>query len=476
MAGRLPDPFLSWANSAGVPYAGGSLTFYETGTSTPLDTYNDPDLAAPHANSNPLTLNSAGRPDTAIYLLNQAYKVVLKDSSGNEIWTADPVTGTDFASVIITKTGSGSPNGVVAGTAGSPGVLATAYWDYTNAIEYRCTTTGDAATAVWTAINAQAATATVNPPQGYLTSLPAGSGGPILTANVLAATAIYYTPFTGNLVPIYNGSRMIPTEFTELTLTLASQHALSTIYDVFVFSNSGVLTLVTGPAWSVSTAGSGARGTGAGTTEITRLKGYWVNAVSMTGRNGSTTYSIGANLATYLGSIFIDGTAGQVTCHRAWGQSRKWGIWNAYNRQPLYLKAGDATASWPYNSASIRVSNNAAANALSVFCGLAEEFFDLQFNQRVFIQTAQPDTALASPGIGWNSTSAKSGFIGAIGTSLNGGDQSVTIDGNGCAEFLQVPALGVNVVSALESTPDTGATITWYGGEDEMVLSAKWRG
>src|SRR6185369_459996 len=38
-----------------------------------------------------------------------------------------------------------------------------------------------------------------------------------------------------------------------------------------------------------------------------------------------------------------DSSAGQVTCHRAWGQSRKWGVWSAYNRQPLYLKAGDST-------------------------------------------------------------------------------------------------------------------------------------
>jgi putative ABC transport system permease protein len=35
----------------------------------------------------------------------------------------------------------------------------------------------------------------------------------------------------------------------------------------------------------------------------------------------------------------MDGTNGQVTCHRSFGQSRKWGLWNAYNRRPLYLKA-----------------------------------------------------------------------------------------------------------------------------------------
>jgi hypothetical protein len=116
---------------------------------------------------------------------------------------------------------------------------------------------------------------------------------------VNAATPVFYTPFTGNLILIYNGSRHVPTEFTELTLDLVSAHAVNAIYDVLVFSNNGVLTAVTGPAWTTATAGSGARGTGAGTTQLSRLNGYWVNTVSMTGRNGSSTYSIGANLATY---------------------------------------------------------------------------------------------------------------------------------------------------------------------------------
>ena len=146
-------------------------------------------------------------------------------------------------------------------------------------------------------------------------------------ADVASATSVYYTPFTGTLVPIYNGSQFIPTAFTELTLTLVASHALSTLYDVFVFSDSGTLRLVTGPAWSNSGAGAGARGSGAGTTELSRLNGFWVNTVSMTARNGATTYSVAANRGTYVGSIFIDsGAAGQVTCHRAWGQSRKWSI------------------------------------------------------------------------------------------------------------------------------------------------------
>jgi hypothetical protein len=389
----------------------------------------------------------------------------LKDSAGNTIWTRDNVTTTDFGSVAITKVGSGSPSGVVAGTAGSSGVLPTHYWDYTNSILYVCTTTGSAATAVWTAINAQAATPTVSQPQGYLTLT---SATPVIAADVSAATAVYYTPFTGNLIPIYNGSRMVPTEFSELTLTLVASHAASQIYDVFVFSNSSVLTPVTGPAWATPTAGAGARGTGAGTTQLSRLNGYWVNTVSMTGRNGSTTYSIGANLATYVGSIFMDGTNGQITCHRAWGASRKWGVWNAYNRQPLYLKCGDSTASWTYNSATVRQSRATTGNKLTTFCGLAEERAALFFKQEVVSGNSDDEITI---GVGKNSTTAISGTAGVF-TKTAGGTAATATP---VAHYTDAPSLGIQEFNSLESSHG-GTNATFTGTEPSMLMYAEWRG
>lgn len=471
MAQRFQTPFEAFINSTPSVYAGGFLYFYESGTSTPLDTYNDPDLAAPHANSNPILLNSAGRPSVAIYLKNQLYTVVLKDSSLNTIWTADNVATTDFASVIVTKVGSGSPSGVVAGTAGSSSVLPTMYWDYTNSFLYVCTTTGVAAVAVWTALNAAAATPTVVAPQGYLTPT---SATPIIASDVTSATAIYYTPTVGNLVPIYNGSRFVPTEFAELTLTLASQHALNTIYDVFVFSNSSVLTLATGPAWNNSAAAAGSRGTGASTTQLTRLAGgYYVNAVQITGRNGSTTYTIGANLATYLGSIFIDGTAGQVTCHLSHGQSRKWAVWNAYNRRPLLLQAGDSTASWAYSTFTIRASRADAANSVTLFCGLAEEPVRVHFGQSVAHTGNNPTSNTVYVTIGWNSTTTNFGRIGSM-DNYNGGAINIITQQTLTAEYIAAPFLGINVATCLEA--GNIDTTTFSGTESFMKMTAEWRG
>ena len=158
MAGLFPNPFPQYVDSAGLPVSGGTLNFYETGTSTPLAVYSDQTLSTSLGTS--VTLNSAGRPSTQIFLQNgPAYKVILRDSAAAEIWTAPYVSATDILSVTLRKVGSGSPNGVVAGTAGSAGVLPTEYWDYTNYILYECTTTGSASsasaavtTATWPAV------------------------------------------------------------------------------------------------------------------------------------------------------------------------------------------------------------------------------------------------------------------------------------------------------------------------------------
>jgi hypothetical protein len=364
----------------------------------------------------------------------------------------------------------------VAGTAGSASLLPDFYWDYTNSVLYVCTTTGTSSTAAWTAVNASSATPSVPAPQGRLTPT---SGTPIISTDAPSAASVFYTPYTGNLVPIYNGSTMVPTEFAELTLTLAASHATNTIYDVFVYSNSGVLTLVTGPAWTSSTAGSGARGSGAATTQLTRVKGFWTNAVSMTGRNGSTTSTVGANSGTYLGSIFIDGVAGQVTCHVSSGQSRKWGVWNAYNRSPITLSVTDPTASWSNTSAAVRSSNGTASNTLTVLQGLLEELVDAQFSQTMNIlpNSASGTTQAVTNGIGVNSVVAFTGMQGQVTVNSQSSGILYTVGGTATAKAEVPPALGTTAINALEQGNSAASVVVLYSGTSaHMLLTATWRG
>jgi len=469
MANRFYSPNQQFADNTGTPYAGGSLAFYASGTSTPLATYSDSALTI--ANTNPVVLDSAGRAGN-IFLQNLAYKVVLSDVNGNVIWTDDPVYTSDYSTRAKLLTGSGNPNGVVAGTAGSTGIGADTYWDSTNNILYVCTTTGSTSTAVWTAVNATAASVITPTPQGYLTPV---SAQPIITNDAIAVGAIYYTPYLGSLVSVYNGTSFVTSAFSELTLTLSASHAASTIYDVFVFNNSGTLTLATGPAWTASGPGVGARGTGAGTTQLSRLSGLLVNTAQMTGRNGATTYTIQASQGTYLGSILITSTPGTVTCHRTYGQLRVWGISNAYNRVLTYLKCGDPNASWTVGTIGFRLANNSASNVLTIFSGLAEEAFDLSYENNCGSNAANitaGTTCIASVGVGLNGSI--SGKTGTVSLNNQSAATPMGVSGNAKAVYQMPPALGINTIGAYEA--NGGGVVNSYSGtETNMLLYARWR-
>lgn len=91
MANRFTFPRETALDSNGAPLSGARLHFYESGTTKPADVYADTALTVPA--TNPVVADSAGRfPD--IFLQAIDYKVVLADSGGATVWTADPVSGT----------------------------------------------------------------------------------------------------------------------------------------------------------------------------------------------------------------------------------------------------------------------------------------------------------------------------------------------------------------------------------------------
>lgn len=303
-------------------------------------------------------------------------------------------------------------------------------------------------------------------PQGYLTPT---SNTPRISTDAVAATTIYYTPDVGNMIPIYNGTTWSNTEFAQLTLTLHSSQAANTIYDVCIFNDAGTVRAGFTPAWTTSTAGSGSRGTGAGTPQLTRVGGVNVNAVSMTVNNGATTYSVSANRCTYVGTVLIDGTAGQVTNHVSYGNARKWGIWNAYNRKRVILKMGDTGgATWNYNS-SLRQSNGNANNKVDVVTGLAEEALQINFNQNLSLPSGTSNYGRIA--IGFNSTAAISGF-----TSYQASVSGSNIDGSAEARFIAAPQLGRSTINSLEFV-NSGSSNTTYGhGENDMLLTVDYNG
>lgn len=77
---------------AQVVLAGGSLTFYERETTTPKNTWSDPEMTV--LNTNPLVLDSAGRPNVSIFGDGE-YSVKCMTAQGITVWTRIVIPGGD---------------------------------------------------------------------------------------------------------------------------------------------------------------------------------------------------------------------------------------------------------------------------------------------------------------------------------------------------------------------------------------------
>jgi hypothetical protein len=68
------------------------------------------------------------------------------------------------------------------------------------------------------------------------------SGVPITTSDVTGATNVYFTPYRGNRIALFDGTGWRKYQFTELTLALGTLTS-GLPYDVFIYDNAGTLTL-----------------------------------------------------------------------------------------------------------------------------------------------------------------------------------------------------------------------------------------
>lgn len=100
----------------GNPVSGGSLSFYDAGTSNPKTVYSNSGLST--ALGTVVYLDSGGHPVSAqggsnkvlIYTGIAAYKVIAKDSSGTTLWTLDNIKGAiDTSSFVVTSAAPSRP-------------------------------------------------------------------------------------------------------------------------------------------------------------------------------------------------------------------------------------------------------------------------------------------------------------------------------------------------------------------------------
>ncbi len=473
----MPNAIVQFVDANGNPLAGGKLTTYAAGTSTLLATYSNSTLTT--ANANPVVLDSAGR--ATVYLSAATYKFVLTTSADVAVWTLDNVAATApwnldslsgtvqytspttlvLASNAVIPTGNvhaldtsgGAVNlntitttNTTSGfvlylTGNNPGAnpvtlktgvdnLSLSGGDYTlDAVTKWISLVLRGSTWYELARSSSSSTLAIGLCSGRLTLT---TGTPVTTADVTAATTVYWTPYNGNSCALYDGSASWTIRsFSETSIALGAD-AADTNYDVFAYDNSGTLAIER-LAWTNNTT----------------------RATSLALQNGVLVKS-GATTRRYVGTYRTTSVVGQTEDSVLLRL-----VWNYHNRVRRALRVTDATASWNYTTATVRQARNAATNWVQIVVGWAEALVDL--------------TVIAH---------AENTDVGVDIVAGIGEDTMATIHANNIGRYVETPAVGavVQIKGQLQKNPTVGyhfygwleyseavGTTTWYGSPGLLV-------
>jgi hypothetical protein len=268
---------------------------------------------------------------------------------------------------------------------------------------------------IWTSA-AAAAGGGVSTPPGRLTL---ESGVPVSTTDQADKTTLYYTPYIGNKIALYNGSTWDIVTFAELSLNIAGFTA-SKPYDIFIYNNAGTPTLE-GLIWTNATT----------------------RATALAYQDGKLIKT-GAATRLYLGTIYMDAASKcQDTLLLRY-------VWNYYNRTSKVLKVTEATDSWNYTTATFRSANNSTANRVTCVIGVNENQIDLT----VLCYTENATT-----------TSGRAVGICVDNTNANNSTLSGSWKGAGAtlsSRYVGNPGIGLHFFQWVEFS-DASGTCTWYG-------------
>lgn len=252
--------------------------------------------------------------------------------------------------------------------------------------------------------------------------LSLSSTAPLPTTDVTAATTLYYLPFRGDGVTLYDGTRWNRYTIPALGASIALPPAADTNYDVFAYQNAGVVTLEL-VAWSGATTRA---------TSLTRTNGILRKTGDLTRK--------------YLGTVRTTSVAGESSDSRY-----QRFCWNNYNRALRWLEKYEATASWTYTTAAWRQANGDTANKVEFVTGLLEDAISVT----VAVDAANSSASVSvRAGVGYDSVAAVLGHsVTAAGPA--GVAQTLALS------VLLSAAAGYHYLAWLEHSNATGTT-TWY--------------
>lgn len=155
------------------------------------------------------------------------------------------------------------------------------------------------------------------------------SGVPLSTSDQTAKTTVYFTPYKGDRIALYNTgtSAWEILEYSETSVAVPS--TTTTPFDIFAYDNSGTLALET-VNW---------------TNDTTR-------ATALILQDGVKVKSGDAS-RRFLGTGRTTGVSGQCQ----FTESSKL-LCNEYNRLPVFLVADNKTGTWSYTTAAYRAAAN----------------------------------------------------------------------------------------------------------------------
>lgn len=289
-------------------------------------------------------------------------------------------------------------------------------------------------------------------PQGRLTLQ---TGVAVMLTTQSAKTTIYYTPYVGNMVPLYDGTNMIMTAISEISVattdTAKNPAAIgaSKVNDWFVWDDGGTLRLSHGPDWTNDTTRSAG-------TALVMVNGILLN-------NASITNGPAASRGTYVGTTRSNSSSQLAFIVGGSGTAGWVGVWNAYNRRPIWMNVAEGTSSWTYTTAAIRASNNSTTSRVSFVTGLAEDPVGSSFNCRVDLVAAS--TSYTFQGIALDTT-----------TSINSRDiLGGTVTGSGWFTshnnvYRSPPLLGFHYIASVEQGDGSNVN-TVYGSSGYFNLA-----
>lgn len=279
----LPNGQQQFLNGNGQPYASGTVTFYSNYPTCSILKNTWSNSGQTVLNTNPVVLDSAGR---ATIFGSGTYCQVLKDSSGNTIWTKE--TG-DAAST--STLGWGSTSG---GTANAQTVTVTGF----------ASTNGQTFYFVAGATNTGALTLSVNGGSPISVVKPTPTGTAILTGNEVVTGSVigvtYYST-TGQFQLVTNNTNAAAPAGQVATYAMnscptgwipADGSAVSRSTYSILFSNIGT-------TWGI--------GNGSTTFNVPDLRGVFVRGTG-TNATGSSTGAAGPSVGSYVTDTYLNHT------------------------------------------------------------------------------------------------------------------------------------------------------------------------